>query len=243
MNGTGIGITWLGHATVLYRSPTGKQILVDPWIEGNPMSPPQAKKLEGIHAILCTHGHGDHFSGVLPLAKKFQCHVVCNFEISVYLESKGLTEKLYGINKGGSVDLDGIRVTSVHAINSSTIEEGEKMIPAGEPCGFVIAFEDGTRVYHAGDTGFFGDMKWIGELYQPSIATLPIGDFYTMGPFEAAVAAKVLGVRHVVPIHYGTFPVLTGTPAELKRQLSGADVHVIDIKPGETVEPELVPRV
>ncbi|MGE5179506.1 MAG: metal-dependent hydrolase [Bacteroidota bacterium] len=235
----GISITWLGHATVLYRSPRGKSVLVDPWIEGNPASPPEAKKLAGVDVVLITHGHGDHFGDVVSTAKKFHPEIVCNYEISLYLEQKGI-EKVHGINKGGSLTVEGIKVTMVHAIHSSTIEEdGGKLYPAGEPCGFVIEFEDGTRVYHAGDTGFFGDMEWIGKLYHPTIAALPIGDLFTMAPREAAIAAKLIGVHDVLPIHHSTFPALTGTPAELKRQLADkGDIHVLEVKPGQTVEPE-----
>jgi len=245
MNGSnGIAITWLGHATVLYRSPKGKSVLVDPWIEGNPSSPPEAKKLAGVDLLLITHGHGDHFSGVMPIAKTFGPEIVCNYEIGLYLHKKKI-EKVNEINKGGSVILEGIKVTMVHAIHSSSIEEGDDVIEAGEPCGYIIEFEDGTRVYHAGDTGFFGDMEWIGKLYQPSIAALPIGDRFTMAPREAAIAARLLGVKQVLPIHYATFPLLTGTPAELRRHLVAegkAEVHVIEAKPGETVEPELARR-
>ena len=236
----GIAITWLGHATVLYRSPRGKSILVDPWVDGNPACPPDAKKLAAVDLMLITHGHGDHFADAVPLAKKFHPEIVCNYEISLYLAGKGI-EKTHGINKGGSVTIDGIRITMVQALHSSTIQDGDRLIPAGEPCGYVIAFEDGTCVYHAGDTAFFGDMKWIGELYRPSIAALPIGDLYTMAPREAAIAAKLIGVRHVLPIHHSTVPALTGTPAELKRQLAengAGEIQVLEVKPGQTVEPE-----
>jgi L-ascorbate metabolism protein UlaG (beta-lactamase superfamily) len=244
MNGSnGIAITWLGHATVLYRSPSGIMVLVDPWLEGNPACPPAAKKLQAVDLMLITHGHGDHFADAIPLAKQFHPEIVCNYEISLYMASKGVDQKLHGINKGGSITLRGIKVTMVHAIHSSTISDGDRILPAGEPCGFVIQFEDGTRVYHAGDTGFFGDMKWIGDLYQPAVAVLPIGDLFTMAPREAAVAARLIGAPHVLPIHHSTFPALTGTPAELKRQLADqSEIHVMDLKPGETVEPELARR-
>src|SRR5512138_2486198 len=126
----GIGITWLGHATVLYRSPKGKHVLVDPWIEGNPASPPEAKKLSGVDVLLITHGHGDHFADAIPLAKRFHPEIVCNYEISLFLGSKGITEKVHGINKGGSVTVAGIRVTMVQAIHSSSIEDGDRIVPA-----------------------------------------------------------------------------------------------------------------
>ncbi len=236
----GISITWLGHATVLYRSPRGKAVLVDPWLAGNPACPPEAKNLSAVDLMLITHGHGDHFADAIPTAKKFHPEIVCNFEISLYLESKGI-EKVHGINHGGTAVLDGIRVTMVQAVHSSTIEEGDRVLQAGEAAGFVIEFENGTRVYHAGDTAFFGDMKWIGELYKPTIAVLPIGDLYTMAPREAAVAARLIGARHVVPIHHSTFPALTGTPAELKRHLADQrEIEVLELKPGETAGADLV---
>jgi L-ascorbate metabolism protein UlaG (beta-lactamase superfamily) len=236
----GVSITWLGHATVLYRSPRGKSVLVDPWVDGNPACPPEAKKLAAVDLMLITHGHSDHFADAVPLAKKFHPEIVCNYEISLFLASKGVTEKVHGINKGGSVTIDGIQVTMVQAIHSSTISDGDRLIPAGEPCGYVIRFENGLVVYHAGDTGFFGDMKWIGELYRPEIAALPIGDLYTMAPREAAVAAKLIGARRILPIHHSTFPALTGTPDALRKELADQrDIEVIALKPGETADAEL----
>ena len=236
----GISITWLGHATVLYRSSRGKAVLVDPWFDGNPSAPPDAKNLSSVDLMLVTHGHADHFADVIPVARKFHPDIVCNYEISIYLGSKGIA-KLHGINQGGTVAFDGIKVTMVQALHSSSIVDGDRVLPGGGPCGFVIEFENGTRVYHAGDTAFFGDMKWIGDLYKPSIAVLPIGDVFTMAPREAAIAAALIGARHVVPIHHSSFPALTGTPAELKRHLGDQrDIEVVDVKPGETVGADLV---
>jgi len=122
----------------------------------------------------------------------------------------------------------------VHAVHSSTISDGDRILPAGEACGFVLEFENGTRVYHAGDTAAFTDMKLIGELYHPTIGVLPIGDLYTMSPHEAAAAAKMLGVKVVVPIHHSTFPALTGTPAALRSNLKGSGIEVLELKPGES---------
>jgi L-ascorbate metabolism protein UlaG (beta-lactamase superfamily) len=243
MNANGLSITWLGHATVLYRSPSGKSVLVDPWMEGNPARPPEAKKLGTVDIMLITHGHSDHFNDALTIAKKFHPEIVCNFEISLYLGTKGVIQKLHGINTGGSVTLDGIRVTMVPAFHSSSIQDGDKVLPAGDPSGFVIRFEDGQTVYHAGDTGFFGDMKWIGELYRPSVAVLPIGDLFTMGPREAAVAAKLIGAKRVIPIHHSTFPALTGTPDAFRKELSDQrEIEVEELKPGETAEAEMARR-
>lgn len=231
----GVSITWLGHATVLYRAGGGRSVLVDPWVDGNPACPPASKKLDHVDVMLITHGHSDHIADAVSIAKRHHPEVACNHEISLYLGGKGV-EKLHGMNKGGSITLQGVKATMVQAIHSSTIQDGDRLIPAGEPCGYILEFENGTRVYHAGDTGIFGDMKLIGELYHPTIAVLPIGDLYTMGPMEASAAAKMLGVKYVVPIHHSTFPALTGTPAELKKRLAvWPAIEVVELKPGETV--------
>ena len=234
MAGLGVEIKWLGHATVLYRSPKGKRVLVDAWVDGNPACPAASKDLGSLDLMLLTHAHSDHFADAVALAKKHTPDVVCNFETSLWLGKQGVA-KTHGMNKSGTLALHGIRITMVHALHSNSIQDGDRLILAGEACGFVLEFENGTRVYHAGDTGIFGDMKLIAELYQPTIAVLPIGDHYTMSPREAAVAAKMLGVRTVVPIHHSTFPVLTGTPAELKERLADRkDIAVLDLRPGET---------
>jgi L-ascorbate metabolism protein UlaG (beta-lactamase superfamily) len=231
----GVSITWLGHATVLYRSLQGRSLLVDAWVDGNPACPPESKRLPPIDLLAITHGHFDHFDDAVTIAKAHRPEVVCNFEISLYLGAKGV-EKVHGINKGGSITLQGIKLTMTQAVHSSSIKEGDQVLPGGEPCGYVLEFENGTRVYHAGDTCLFGDMKLIGELYRPSIAVLPIGDLFTMAPLEAARAAEMIGARHVVPIHHSTFPALTGTPAELRKRLEASkEIQVLELKPGETV--------
>jgi len=229
----GVAITWLGHGTVLYRSEKGKTVLADAWVDGNPACPEAAKQLPSIDLLVITHGHFDHMGDCLAIAKKHTPDVVCIHEIAQYLEPKGV-QKLHGMNKGGTQALHGLRVTMVHAVHSSTISDGDRILPAGEACGFVIEFENGTRVYHAGDTAAFTDMKLIGELYHPTIGVLPIGDLYTMSPHEAAAAAKMLGVKVVVPIHHSTFPALTGTPAALRSNLKGSGIEVLELKPGES---------
>jgi L-ascorbate metabolism protein UlaG (beta-lactamase superfamily) len=232
----GVSITWLGHATVLYRSPRGRAVLVDAWVDQNPACPEECKKFDRLDVIAITHGHGDHLADCVPLAKQYAPEIVCIYEISLYLAMKNVG-KVHGINKGGTIELNGIRFTMVHAIHSSTIHDGATFYPGGEACGYVIEFENGTRVYHAGDTGIFGDMKLIGEIYHPSIAVLPIGDLFTMSPLEASHAARMIGARAIVPIHHSTFPALTGKPAELRERLKDRpDIEVIELKPGETVE-------
>jgi L-ascorbate metabolism protein UlaG (beta-lactamase superfamily) len=230
----GISITWLGHGTVLYRSPKGKSVLADAWVESNPACPATAKSLPPIDLVLITHGHSDHVGDLIAIAKKHSPDIVCIHEIAQHFESKGV-QKLHGMNKGGGQLLHGIRVTMVHAVHSSTIADGDRVIPGGEAAGFVIEFENDTRVYHAGDTAVFSDMRLIGEIYHPSIAALPIGDLYTMSPLEAAAAAKMLGAKTILPIHHSTFPALTGTPEALRRHLEGSGIEVLALKPGESI--------
>jgi L-ascorbate metabolism protein UlaG (beta-lactamase superfamily) len=228
----GAQITWLGHAAFRIRSPRGKVIYVDPWLD-NPKCPEGEKSVEQADVVLVTHGHFDHLGNAVDIAKKTSAKVVCNFEISVWLGSQGL-ESAVGMNKGGTVDLDGIRVTMVHAEHSSGISDGDRIVDGGTAGGFVVELEDGLKLYHAGDTTVFGDMRLIGELYGPELALLPIGGFYTMGPREAATAVRLLGVKRVIPMHYGTFPVLAGTPEELRELLRGHQAEIVVLQPGET---------
>jgi len=236
MNLNGVKITWLGHSTFLMETPAGKKIMIDPWISGNPKTPASHKKFDRIDFILCTHGHGDHIGDLADLVKKHNPVVVGIYEICLWAKKKG-AQQVAPMNKGGTRTLGGLKVTMVTANHSSTIEDGMEMIPGGEPCGFVIEFENGLRVYHAGDTNVFGDMAIIQELYKPDLAMLPIGDVYTMGPLEAAYACRLLQLKAVIPMHWGTFPALTGTPEELASRLraGGVSTEVITIIPGETI--------
>ncbi len=226
-----LSYTWLGHATFLVTTPGGKKILFDPWVTGNPKSPEAAKHIGHVDLILVTHGHGDHTTDVVPIARQTGAQVVAPFELAGYFERKGL-QNVTGMNPGGTLAALGLSVTMVRADHSSSIEEDGKAIYVGVATGYVVRLENGVTFYFAGDTAIFGDMRLIGELYGPQIAFLPIGDFYTMGPEQAAKAVELLGVKQVVPMHYGTFPALTGTPAKL-RELLGGRAEVVELQPGE----------
>jgi len=234
----GITITFLGHACFKLVSPEGAQIIIDPWLKDNPQAPISPEELGKLDFILISHGHWDHLGDALDLAKKSQATVISMPEVSQYLVQKGLDqEKAIGMNKGGTFAADSIQVTMVHAIHSSCIFEGEKLIYGGEAAGFVIRFKNGFTIYHAGDTGVFSDMKIIGDLYKPELAILPIGSHYVMGPEEAAYACKLLSPKYVIPMHFGTFPVLTGTPEKFQELMKSLpEVEVLVMKPGESID-------
>ena len=224
-----VQLTWLGHGSFRFDTPGGKRVYVDPFLE-NPKCPESEKQPERIDVIALTHGHGDHVGSTLELIEQFSPAVVAQIELKNWLASKGAqVDEPPGMNKGGSVDIHGIRFTMTDAKHSSSGPDGEYL---GEAAGFVIEAENGTKLYFAGDTSVFTDMQLIARLYEPDVAILPIGDHFTMGPKEAAVALELLGVQQCVPCHYGTFPVLQGTPDEL-RQLTATELLVPE--PGETI--------
>jgi len=228
-----LSITWLGHATFLLRSPGGKRILFDPWVTGNPSSPDSAKRLGALDLMLITHGHGDHTGDAVAIGRSSGAQIVAPYELSVWLQQKGL-KQVTGMNPGGTLKALGLSITMVPAVHSSSVEEDGRIVYLGVATGYVVTFEDGLTIYFAGDTSIFGDMRLIGEMYRPSIAFLPIGDLYTMGPEQAAKACELLGVKQVVPMHYGTFPALTGTPERLRELVTPRGVQVLELKPGET---------
>ncbi len=226
-----MNVTWLGHSSFLLQLADGHNILLDPWLEGNP-SAPKDFHVPPVNTILLSHGHGDHTGDAVTFAKRDNATVVCNYEIYLWLQTKGV-ETASPMNKGGSQQVGSVKVSMTHAFHSSSMQDGDKVIYGGEPAGFVITLPEGRSIYFAGDTAVFGDMALIARLYQPTLAFLPIGDLYTMGPKEAALAVELLGVKQVIPMHYGTFPPLTGTPAQLRELLTGKDVAVLDLEPGK----------
>jgi L-ascorbate metabolism protein UlaG (beta-lactamase superfamily) len=230
----GSTITWLGHAVVHITTAKGTEILIDPFLKHNPKYPKNYKLPEKLDLLLLTHGHSDHLADAVAVAKRGSPQIVGIFELVAWMQSKGAND-VVGMNVGGSYKYRDVTVSIVEARHSSSVEDDGKFLYAGEAIGFVIAIEGGPVIYHAGDTSVFSDMQIIRELYAPEIGLLPIGDHYTMGPKAAALAAKYLGVKTVVPIHYGTFPQLTGTPEELEGYLKGSGVKVLKPAPGEAL--------
>jgi L-ascorbate metabolism protein UlaG (beta-lactamase superfamily) len=233
----GARITYLGHSAFRFVTAGDEQIIIDPFLTNNPHCPEDLKRVGELDTMLITHGHFDHFDDVEPLWGQTGAVTLSNFEIMSYLQSQGV-ETAQPIMKGGTAQVGGIKVTATNAFHGSSIAlDDGSFIYGGEPLGLVIEFESGFKLYHAGDTALFGDMQLIGELYNPDLALLPIGDRLTMGPFEAAHATRLLGVEHVVPIHFSpdVMPIFTGTPEAFQEQVAeiapNATVHVMD--PGD----------
>jgi L-ascorbate metabolism protein UlaG (beta-lactamase superfamily) len=235
-------ITWYGHACVEVVTPGGKVILFDPWF-GNPKSPKSADQVTRCDLLLVTHGHSDHVGEAVAIASRLRPDWPCIHEMSLWLGRRlpGGSDAVVGMNKGGRCMFGELEVAMTPADHSAGDWNagGETTLYLGEPAGFVVRLENGYTIYHAGDTNVFGDMALIRELHRPDLAFLPIGGHYTMGPREAALAVELLGVSDVAPIHWGTFPILAGTPAELRtaldtRGLGGVTVHAW--APGDTLK-------
>jgi L-ascorbate metabolism protein UlaG (beta-lactamase superfamily) len=235
--GNGAELTWLGHGSWLLTTPRGTRVVIDPWFTGNPAASTSAEEIGDIDVLLLSHGHSDHIGDAAAMAEKGSpSAVLALVELGGYLERKGV-QNIVAYNKGGTVEAAGVRFTMVPASHSSSmLEDDGTYIYLGDPVGYVITLEDGFRIYFAGDTSVSSEMELIGRMYKPDVAVLPIGGFYTMDPFQAAEAVRLLGVRKVVPMHYGTFPALAGTPDQLRSEASDVEgLEVLDVKPGETV--------
>jgi L-ascorbate metabolism protein UlaG (beta-lactamase superfamily) len=230
-----VSFTWLGHGSYRFDSANGKRIYVDPWLD-NPKCPDSEKQPERIDVMAITHGHNDHIGSAVELGKQHSPAVVAIFELANWLESQGVAGAAnLGMNKGGTVDVDGIRFSMTDALHSGGFMPGDDggIVYLGDPAGYIIEFENDLTVYAAGDTAAFGDMKLLGSAFEIDVAILPIGDHFTMGPRQAGIALDLLAAKRCIPVHYGTFPLLHGTPAQLREHASG--VEVLDPDPGETI--------
>ncbi|MDX9693993.1 MAG: metal-dependent hydrolase [Methanothermobacter sp.] len=228
-------LRWFGHSAFEIISEEETRILIDPFISNNPTCNIPVEELKA-DLIFVTHGHADHLGDSMEIANRSKALLVGTHELSVFFSKQGLESE--GMNIGGSLKFNDIKVTMVDAKHSPDIDFTDQITPGGSACGFIIQLEDGRKIYHAGDTGLFTDMKTvIGEIYKPDIALLPIGDRYTMGPEDAIIAAKWISPQKVIPMHYNTFPVIEQDPTILKEILEEeTPIQVIILEPGETYE-------
>lgn len=229
-------ITFLGHSTFHITTPGGQKLLIDPWVQNNPRCPDDKKDVGPLDKMLITHGHYDHIQDAVEIGKTTDALAIAVFETAGWLGTKGI-KNLAPMNKGGTFAADGLKITMVHADHSCGITDGDQIVYGGEAGGYIVEMENGFKIYHAGDTAVFGDMALIAEIYQPDLALLPIGDRFVMSPREAAHAVRLLNAKHVIPIHFATFPALTGTPEAFRAELSNLnlDPEVIVLESGEAL--------
>jgi L-ascorbate metabolism protein UlaG (beta-lactamase superfamily) len=227
-------LKWFGHAAFQFSNRNGRIFLIDPWIT-NPKAPKNVS-FTRVDAILLTHAHQDHVGEAFDLAAKHNATIVASYELTEIAKKKGV-KNVQPLNPSGSAKIDNVVITAVPAVHSSGFTDGDAILYGGQALGFILQEEGGGTIYHAGDTGVFSDMSLIAELYHPQVALLPIGGVFVMKPPEAAIAVRMLQVKTIVPMHFGTFPALTGTPSALavEQKRLGVPTAIREMKPGEEI--------